>query len=66
MGLIAKICALVTVIGAANWIAANLVEKDVISALHLEGAVMHAVLAVVGLSALYLAIAAFKPAAKKG
>ena len=66
MGLIARICALVTVIGAGNWIASHLAEKDVIGALELEGTAMHAVLAVVGLSALYLLIAVFKSSDKKG
>ena len=64
MGLIARICAIITVIGAGNWIASKLAEKDAISALGLEGPVMHAVLAVVGLSALYVLIAAFKTAKK--
>jgi uncharacterized membrane protein YuzA (DUF378 family) len=62
MGILAKVCALVVVFGAANWITLNMLEKDTVTAIGGDGSILtHGLMGVVGLASLFLLYQVFKP-----
>ena len=67
MGPIAKICGIVAVFGALNWVALSWAGKDAVTLTLGPGPspLSHALMAVVGLSAVFVLVQVVKPARAK-
>ena len=66
MGAIAKLCGVVAALGALNWVALTMAGKDAVTmTIGTQTTTTTAVMAVVGLSAVFWLVHAFKPAKSK-
>ena len=64
MGVLVKACGIVAVFGALNWVALSMAGKDTITMAFGPGRTTggDALMAIVGLSALFMLVQVFKPA----